>query len=74
VRGKNHRPPDPASRPQMCDRNDLLTLGELLEPLLLAIGWAAFGYQLTPDTFRRARIDHADRIESVMDAGAVRDR
>jgi len=24
MRGKNHRPPDAASRPQMCDRNDLL--------------------------------------------------
>ena len=50
MRGKNHRPADAACSPQMCDRNDLLTLGELLEPLLLAIGWAAFGYQLTPDT------------------------
>jgi hypothetical protein len=26
VRGKNHRPPDPPRRPQMCDRNDLLAL------------------------------------------------
>jgi hypothetical protein len=24
MRGKNHRPPDPASRPPMCNRNDLL--------------------------------------------------
>jgi hypothetical protein len=33
VRGKNHRPPDPPSRPQMCDRNDLLVL------LLSKFGW-----------------------------------
>ena len=26
VRGKNNRPSDPPSRPQMCDRNDLLAL------------------------------------------------
>ena len=26
MRGKNHRPPDPPSRPQMRDRNDLLVL------------------------------------------------
>ena len=26
MRGKNHRPPDPPRRPQMCDRNDLLAL------------------------------------------------
>jgi hypothetical protein len=26
IRGKNHHPPHPPSRPQMCDRNDLLAL------------------------------------------------
>jgi hypothetical protein len=55
VRGKDHRPPYPPGRPQMCDRNDLLMLGELLEQHLLAIGGPRSATSSRPTRFAAPR-------------------